>query len=839
MPAVVDAIVSPHGTGSRAHPYGGGPAGDPGVAARAVLRNLAAMTIDVDAVLASLTLEEKVSLLAGSDAWHTPAVTGVPPMRCSDGPAGVRGTNWVGPASASFPCGTSLGATFDPLLVEEVGAALGREARSKSAHVLLAPTVNLHRTPIGGRNFECMSEDPVLTSAIANGYVRGVQSEGVACCIKHFVANDTEFERHTISSDVDDVTLRELYLAPFERAVRPVHDGGGGVRAMMSSYNRINGTYASEHHELLRTILRDEWGFDGVVFSDWFGTHSAGRSLEESLDLEMPGPPRERGEALLGEVRSGATTEARVDESVRRLLTLFDWAGVDRTGAEEITQDAADTRAVIRRAAIAGSVLLKNDRGILPLDPGARIALVGPNAERGQVQGGGSARVRASRPSLPLAALNGRGVAVVHEAGCRIEKRLPSMRGSFEARYFDQVGGSASALTDRLSFIWPNSPVEGIDGDTFGAHIGGTFTPDVGGDWTVGLTAVGPVVLRIDDDIIVDLSVPQTGGAYFGLGSQEIRVTLPCEAGVTRRVELEMGRVERAQIRGLAVGAAPPATDDLLARAVAAAAGAEVVVVVVGTNADWETEGEDRTTMDLPGEQDGLVRQVAAVNPNTIVVVNAGSPISMPWLDEVAAVLVVWFPGEEFGEALTDMLFGIAEPGGRLPVTIPRRLSDTPAYPFYPGVHDHMPYGERLFIGHRWYDARDLDPLFPFGHGLGYTTWAFGEPTVAGHTDTGVTIEVPVTNTGTRAGTTVVQCYVEPVDRVVDRPVRTLQAFAKVAAATGASVVARIELTPEAFRQWDVAGRGWVLTPGEQRILVGWSSRDLTPAGVSRARGSD
>jgi beta-glucosidase len=303
-------------------------------------------------------------------------------------------------------------------------------------------------------------------------------------------------------------------------------------------------------------------------------------------------------------------------------------------------------------------------------------------------------------------------------------------------------------------------------------------------------------------------------------------------------VEIEMGTVERAQIRGLAVGAAAPATDDAMDRAVAAAAAADVAVVVVGTNADWETEGEDRLSMDLPGAQDDLVRRVAAANPRTVVVVNAGSPVTMPWLDDVAAVLQVWFPGEEFGEALADMLFGVAEPGGRLPVTMPKRLEDTPAFAHYPGAHDHMPYRERLFIGHRWYDAQGIEPLFPFGHGLGYTTWSMGDATVAGTTTSGVRIEVPVTNTGSRAGTTVVQCYVEPVERDDDRPVRTLQGFARVHAAAGATTSAVIELTAEAFRRWDPRGGRWVVPDGEHRLLVGWSSAVLSPAGVCRADGA-
>jgi beta-glucosidase len=601
----------------------------------------------------------------------------------------------------------------------------------------------------------------------------------------------------------------------------------------MTSYNRINGVHASEHHELNRGLLRGEWGFDGVVISDWYGTHSAANSLEAGLDLEMPGPPRERGEALHRELAEGRTTEARIDESVRRLLALFDWTGVFDDTSEEVTLDDPATRAVIRRAAIAGSVLLKNDGGLLPLDVSTPVALLGPNAERGQVQGGGSARVRVNRPSLPIPAMSARGVAFVHEPGCRIEKRLAPMRGSFEVRYTDELDGSATAVTDRLTFLWGGSPEPGIDRATFRVHVGGTFTPDVDGDWTIGLTAVGPTVLRIDDEVVIDLGEPQIGGAYFGLGSPEIRVTLPCEAGVARRVELENGCVERAQIRGLAVGAEPPFTDDLMARAVAAAAGAPVAVVVVGTNADWETEGEDRTTMDLPGAQDELVRRVAAVNPNTVVVVNAGSPVTMPWLDDVAAVLQVWFPGEEFGEALVDMLFGAAEPGGRLPITVPRRLQDTPAFAFYPGEHDHMAYGEGLLIGHRWYDRKGIEPAFPFGHGLGYTEWSFGPAALVGSVgDDRLVVEVPVRNIGAREGSTVVQCYVEPNEPSPGRPVRTLQAFAKVRVGVGEQTTVRLALGRRAFQRWDVEGHAWVDVLGGHTVLVGRSSRDLDVVSV-------
>lgn len=792
------------------------------------------MAIDVDALLASLTLEQKVALMTGHDSWHTSAQPGVPVLRCSDGPAGVRGTTWNGPASASFPCG----ATFDPDLVEQVGMALGREARSKGAQMLLAPTVNLHRTPIGGRNFECMSEDPTLTAHLAVAYVKGVQSERVAACIKHFVANDTEFERMTISSELDERTLRELYLVPFEAAVRPVDEGGADVRSMMSSYNRVNGRYVPDSTDLMQTLLRDEWGWDGVVVSDWFAHHDTVASALAGLDLEMPGPTRERGAKLVQAVRDGEVDPSHVDECVRRLLHLFEWCGLfdDVAPGDEITDDADDTRAVIRRAAIEATVLLRNrthDDGApaLPLRPAATVALIGPNAARGRIQGGGSAQVRANRPVGLLDALQARGVEVRHEEGCRIDKRLPGLRGSFDVDYHDVHGNETRRHVERLTLVWAEGPGDGLDRNHFGATVRGTFTPDDTGTFTFGVVAVGPATFRVDGELLVDLSTPQTGGALFGNASPEILATAELTAGVPVEIELDVALWHTLQIRGVMIGVTGPERDDTVAMAVDAARDADVAVVVVGTNADWETEGEDRTTMDLPGRQDELVRRVAEANPRTVVVINAGSPVTMPWLDDVAAVMQVWFPGEEMGNALADVLLGEAEPGGRLPMTVPARLADTPAFLSHPGEGGVARYDERQFIGYRWYDAREIEPRFPFGFGLGYTSFELGAASISGSIDAGIEVSVPVTNTGSRDGGTVVQCYVEaPVDGP-RRPRRELRGFAKVRAAAGETVTATMWLPERAFAVWDVAAHGWVVPAGAYHVLVGSSSRDLHPAG--------
>ena len=411
--------------------------------------------------------------------------------------------------------------------MRRVGQALGREAHSKNAQVLLGPTVNLQRTPIGGRNFECMSEDPVLTAELAAAYVEGVQSERVAACIKHFVGNDAEFERMTISSEIDERTLREVYLLPFEAAVKRA-----GVRAVMAGYNRLNGTYCSEHPWLLTQVLRDEWVFDGLVVSDWFGSHSAAESLRAGLDLEMPGPTRQRGPRLLEAVQHGQVSDVDLGRAVARVLALAEWTGAAEAGTNEVTVDDPATRDVIRQAAIQGMVLLKNDDGLLPLAAEARrIALIGPYARHGRVQGGGSARVRPEHGRGPLEAFQAHELEVHFEPGGSIAKYLPTVRGTFMAEFSDASGVTATVQTNRLAWYWDHPPADGIDQTKFAARVSGSFVPDHTGEWELGVRAVGPVSVRLDGETVVELAEAQRGGAFFGLGSPEVRNTVTLEDG--------------------------------------------------------------------------------------------------------------------------------------------------------------------------------------------------------------------------------------------------------------------------------------------------------------------
>jgi beta-glucosidase len=426
---------------------------------------------------------------------------------------------------------------------------------------------------------------------------------------------------------------------------------------------------------------------------------------------------------------------------------------------------------------------------------------------------------------------------VVHERGCSIAKRLPALRGDFGVEYRSADGSTATVETDRLQLVWMDAPAEGIDRNEFGATVTGTFTPAEAGEWQFGLTSVGAASLRIDGRAVIDIPEPLTGGAFFGMGSPEVRAAVHLEAGRPVTIEVEYPLYAYGMLRGLIVGAEPPLRNDAIERAVSAASSADVAVLVVGTNDDWETEGEDRVTMALPGEQDELIAQVAAANPNTVVVINAGSPVSMPWLHRVRAVMQVWFPGEEFGEALADVLLGAAEPGGRLPVTLPVRLDDTPAFLHHPGRDGKAVYAEGLSIGYRWYDARGIQPLFPFGHGLGYTTFTIEALSISGSIGEGVDVRAMVRNTGSRTGSQVVQCYVQPDGNGPERPLRTLQGFAKVTLEPGQQHEVEIWLPERCFAVWDVGAHDWVVPAGAYTVLVGESSRSLQVAGTISAPG--
>ncbi len=835
---------------------------------------------DIDKLVAELTLDEKAALTAGVDMWSTASVPrlGIPSVQLTDGPNGARGNQPgpAGPTATCVPCGSALGATWDPDLVERVGALVGREARAMGARVLLAPTVNIHRSPLAGRNFECYSEDPLLAGRVAAGYVRGAQSHGVATTVKHFVGNDAEFERYTISSEIDERALREIYLRPFELAVRE-----GGSLGVMTSYNRVNGRWCSEQPELIAGILRDEWGFEGFVVTDWFGVTGTVASAEAGIDLEMPGPARAFGPALAAAVRAGDVAEAVVDGQVTRLLTAFERIGV--TGAAEREPsgddqpvDQPEDRGLARRAAAESMVLLAND-GLLPLDRSAlrTLAVIGPNADRAQIMGGGSASLRPRYLVTPLEGLRaalGDGVRVVHERGCDNRRSTPTLGGrstespsggvGFDLEYFadPNPGGDVvhRARMPVLELLALEPPAPELPRSGWSLRALTRFTPAESGTHVFTLIQAGRARLTVGDRVVIDgfADPPPAGDAFYGMGSLEVEAPVELVAGAAVDVVVEFSALARRGQGALKVGCRAPEPPDLLERAVAAAAEADAAVVIVGTTGEWESEGHDRTSMDLPGAQDELVRRVLDANPATVVVVNAGSPVTMAWAPDAPAVLQIWFGGQEMAGGLADVLLGDAEPAGRLPMTLPERLEHNPSFGNFPGESGRVRYGEGVLVGYRWYEARHLPTRYPFGHGGSYTRFAIGEPTVSRPSTTRAELAagerlvatVPVTNTGDRRGTEVVQCYVASRAPRVMRPPKELAGFAKVRLDPGETTTVRIELDGRAFAYWDaappdgdaIAARaaalpmrrpsgpvstpGWRMDPGRYELHVGRSS---------------
>jgi beta-glucosidase len=803
----------------------------------------------VEAALARLSLAQKVRLLTGADFWALPPEPqiGLDRLLMSDGPIGVRGEEWSSAdPSLALPSPTALAATWDTSLIRRVGLVLAQEARRKGVHVLLAPTVNLHRSPLGGRHFECFSEDPFLTGEAGAAYVAGVQEGGVAATVKHFVANDSETDRLTVSAVVGERALRELYLAPFERIV------GAGVWAVMAAYNAVNGTTMTEHAELLTGVLKGEWGFDGAVMSDWTAARSTEAAALAGLDIVMPGPSGPWGAALEVAVREGKVPAQALDDKVRRVLRLAARTGALAGAAPAITQLPADIAgaALAREAAARSFVLLRNEPApgnaapgsapVLPLNGTERIALIGPGAATARAMGGGSARVFPSHVVSPINGLLSAlppGAEVTCTAGTDPRTRLAPAGGEgwadprtgaagLRAVLADASGGvvTEALLRDGQARWLGRLPGRADPARVTSAEISAVYTPQVSGMHEFGIEGLGPFTLRVDGATVFDEDILPPGDDQFAgflrpperrvavqlTGGRPVGVTLTCRAAVARELPAVAFRLGHA--------APSPGPEEMLAAAARAAARADVAIVVVGTTEEVESEGFDRTGLALPGRQDELVARVAAANPRTVVVVNAGSPVLMPWAGDVGAVLLAWFPGQEYGNALADVLLGRAEPGGRLPTTWPGRAEDCPVLSTTPSGGE-LRYDEGVFIGYRAWEAASREPAYWFGHGLGYTTWAYEDLEV-----TGERLTVRVRNTGQRPGREVVQAYAGPDARDPDRPVRWLAGFAAVDADPGELAEVTITLPSRAFQVW--TDSGWQTVRGRYRIAAGRSIAD-------------
>ncbi|MFJ6690293.1 glycoside hydrolase family 3 C-terminal domain-containing protein [Streptomyces sp. NPDC091294] len=741
--------------------------------------------------------------------------------------------------------------------------------RRKGVDVLLAPTLNLHRSPLGGRHFECLSEDPVLTGRIGAALVRGVQAHGVAATAKHFVANDSETDRLTVDVRVGERALREVYLAPFEAAV------AAGVRLVMAGYNAVNGTTMTAS-ALLTDPLKSEWGFDGVVVSDWGAVRGTIDTARAGLDLAMPGPEGPWGETLARAVADGEVPEAAVDDKARRLLRLAAWLGArdasrseapsgegspwpgpapgaqgvpcpgpgpgTRPSAPPVSSGTRDARALARRAVAAGAVLLAN-RDVLPLDPGClgTVAVIGGHAARTRTQGGGSAGVYPQAEVSVLDgirdALHGRA-RVVHVPGPRPDGPAPPLD---QEACTDPRSGLPGVLLRMLDADGRELYAERRRGGRLleprlvpGAHtveIRARLRPRTGGSWTLGVAGFGRMSLTLDGRTLLegDFPPPTDDPAV-------VHVNPPAQyAGADLAADRDALLVARRELapgtgRATVVVAAPPAPDvsASLAEAARAAGAADAAVVVVGTTEHGESEGYDRTGLALGATQDALVRAVAAANPRTVAVVNSGGPVELPWRDEAGAVLLAWFPGQEGGAGLADVLFGRAEPGGRLPTTWPAVLADAPVTDTRPDG-GRLGYDEGLHLGYRGWLRHHRPPAYWFGHGLGYTAWAYETLTVPPVTRAGddLTVRVRVRNTGVREGREVVQVYLARPASALDRPARWLAGYAAVRARPGETVTAQVRLPARSLCHWSVAERAWRTEAGPCRVLAGRSAGDV------------
>lgn len=796
----------------------------------------AAVEAVVEAALGRLGLDAKTRLLAGQDMWSLPALPeiGLRSLVMSDGPIGVRGVRWTAAdPSVALPSPTALAACWDPGLAHRAGVLLAQEARRKGVHVLLAPTVNLHRSPLGGRHFEAYSEDPYLTGRIGAGYVRGVQAGGVGTTVKHFVANDAETDRFTVNNLVSGRALRELYLAPFEHIVENAHPWG-----IMTAYNTVNGTTMSEHRHLVNGILRGEWGFDGFNVSDWTAARSTVGTIEGGLDVAMPGPKTVYGDALARAVREGEVAEATVDAAVRNVLRLAARVGILDGAEPVVARDRlpapVDGEALAREIARRSFVLVRNEHHALPLRPGGTVALLGAAARDARVLGGGSAVVFPPHVVSPLDGLTAAlpEGALGYAVGADPNTELADADKGFELHAVcrdaaGQVIGSADAPSGQLRWMGDDLP-EGVTHDTLHTvELAGTFTPRDTGEHTFGIKGLGAFTLTVDGTTYYDdVQRPvkeDPFGSFFGSPEPRARVELTAGTPVEVSLAYVVSFAENRDLKvvGFTLVHQEPQRDpdELIAEAVEAARAADTAVVVVATTERVESEGYDRTDLRLPGRQDDLVHAVAAANPNTVVIVNAGSPVDMPWRDEVAAVLLGWFPGQEGGAALADVLTGAHEPGGRLPTTW-GSLTDAPVTQVVP-ENGELPYTEGVFIGYRAWEKAGRTPSYPFGHGLGYTDWSYDS--IEAH---GTSVTVRVTNSGARHGREVVQVYLAPVETDPERPARWLAGFAGVEAAPGDSVDVVLELPRRSFEMWDETANAWAVVKGSYEIQAGRSITD-------------
>lgn len=799
------------------------------------LNRTAPVEARVEDLFTNLTEDEKIDLLSGTGFTTQPIPRlDLPALAMADAGQGMRGgqDSTLGPATA-FPAGVSMASTWDTNLLWEIGEAIGREARNKGTGVqmLLGPAVNIQRSPLGGRNGEYFSEDPYLTARLAVNYIQGMQSSGCAACVKHYVAYNQETSRYTIDVDVKERALREIYMSAFEAAVKEGH-----VWSVMSSYNQINGYKASANKYLMVDVLKKGWKFDGLLLSDWGGVQDTVGPLNAGNDLEMPGQEYMTHDRVATALKQGQISQAAIDDSVRRILRTIIRVGLldNPPKPNPALVNSPEHRQLCLEAATESMVLLKNENDVLPLD-GRKIrsvACIGNAAANWEIGAAGSPAVT---PFYSVSALEGirkraeKFIKVNYSTGERMGAPIPASALQFNgkeglhAEYFKNrnlEGAPALVRMDpQIQFDWSGAPpATDFSPSDYSVRWTGTLTPPASGQYKLILTADDGCRLYLDDKLLIDHWVDSAATPNVAA------VSLVAGKAYALRVEyFQHGGQAAARLDWARAG------DEPYADAVEAAKNSDVALVFVSTKGT-EGEGSDRQSMLLPEDQNDLIRAVAAANKKTIVVLNNGAPVLMPWLNEVAGVIEAWFPGEEGGDALAAILFGDSNPSGKLPTTFGVRREDYPDFGNFPGTNGHVNYTEGIYVGYRHFDKAGLAPLFPFGYGLSYTTFKYSklqlsEPFL--ETNKTVTVTLDVKNTGTRAGAEIVQLYVHDPRPKIDKPVRELKGFQRVELQPNETKRVSFELPPRALAYCDVAGKQWKADAGIYELQIGASSRDI------------
>jgi beta-glucosidase len=788
-------------------------------------------------LLHQMTLEEKVAYVGGDKDFYIRAIPrlGIPELKMSDGPIGLRND---GPSTA-YPAGIALAASWDVDLSRQMGSAMGSDARARGVHFQLGPGVNIYRAPMCGRNFEYFGEDPYLSSRMTVADIEGIQSQGVIATVKHFAGNNQEWDRHHVSSDIDERTLREIYLPAFEYAVKEAHVG-----SIMDSYNLLNGVHMTQNGRMNTDLVRGDWRFTGIVMSDWDATYDGVQAANNGLDIEMPSGKFMSPATLLAAVQSGAVKESIIDEKVRRILeTSIEFGFFDRPQKTSTPLNDPQSRAVALQAAQEGAVLLKNS-GLLPLDRSKvkSVAVIGPNAGMAVTGGGGSSQVQpfeAPTPYEAVKALLGPGVNVSYKAGVLLDsevfkstKFITTADGStpgLVAEFFNNrelSGAPALTRTDKAVFFnWgEGSYADNAPTDNFSARWTGYFTPTTDGTYAFSISGDDGFRLFVDDKPVIEQWQYQ--------GETLVTKKLPLVAGRHYKIKLEY--FEGTGQASIGFGVTDGVTQEM-AEATQMAKNADAVILCVGFNSKTEGEGADRS-FDLPQDQLALIHSVLAANKHTVVVLNAGGNVDMtPFIDNTPALLHIWYAGQEGATATAQILFGNVNPSGKLPVSFERRWQDNATYNSYydPSGSKHVKYTEGVFLGYRHFDKTGIKPMFPFGFGLSYTTFKYGGLRIVPPSADGtVAVTFDVTNTGSRTGSEVVEVYVGEKHPKLPRPVKELKGFSRVELKPGEKRSITVQLDRRAFSYYDVNAKQWTADPGEFSILVGGSSQNIALNGT-------